>query len=98
MSFHDAEVLSLRLDRSGPTLELDVEVFAQQPDARLVRLRFRNVTDLEIGEFNDQNVLFDLRAERGDDDLYDVTLLSSYGLGGYFRCATIEAVPTQADA
>jgi hypothetical protein len=38
--FHDAEVLAIRLDREGPTLELDVEVFAQLPEAQLVRLRF----------------------------------------------------------
>ena len=50
--FHDAEVLAIRLDREGPTLELDVDVFAQMPEAQLVRLRFTNVSDLEIGGFN----------------------------------------------
>jgi Immunity protein 50 len=89
VSFHDAEVLAVRIDRNGPTLDLDVEVFAQLPEARLVRLRFSDVSEVEIGGFNEQNVLFDLRAERGEGDLYDVRLESSYGLGGSFRCAAI---------
>jgi hypothetical protein len=90
--FHDAEVLAIRLDREGPTLELDVEVFAQLPEAQLVRLRFTDVSDLEIGGFNGQNVLFDLRVEPGADDLFDVTLESSYGLGGSFRCAGVTSL------
>lgn len=91
--FHDAEVLAVRVDRDGPTLELDVEVFAQLPEAQLVRLKFSDVSELEISGFNEQNVLFDLRAERGDDDLYDVRLEASYGLGGSFRCGAITTVP-----
>lgn len=89
VSFHDAEVRAVRLDRDGPTLDVDVEVFAQLPESRLVRLRFSDVSEVEIGGFNGQSVLFDLRAERGEDDLYDVTLESSYGLGGSFRCVAI---------
>ena len=90
--FHDAEVLAIRLDREGPTLELDVEVFAQLPEAQLVRLRFTDVCDVEIGGFNGQNVLFDLVVEPGGDGLFTISLQSSYGVGGSFRCAGIASL------
>jgi hypothetical protein len=89
VSFHDAEVLAVRLNRDGPTVELDVEVFAQLPEARIERLRFSEVTELEIGGLNEQNVLFDLKADPSADGVWDVTLQSTYGLGGSFRCASI---------
>ena len=90
LPYHDAEVLRVSLDRQGPTLELDVEVFAQQPEARIERLRFLDVSEVEIGGFNEQNVLFDVKAEQGSDGMWDVMLQSSYGLGGEFRCRTVE--------
>ena len=95
LPFHDAEVLTVRLDRDGPTMELDIEVFAQLPEARTERLRFREISDLEIGGLNEQNVLFNVVAERAADGLWDVTLQSSYGLGGTFRCVSIEALPSR---
>jgi hypothetical protein len=92
--FHDAEVLAMRFDRAGPTLEVDVEVFAQLPEARIERIRFTNVSDVELGGLNEQNVLFDLKADSAADGRWDVTLQSTYGLGGSFRCAAIESLPT----
>jgi hypothetical protein len=89
VSFHDAEVVAVRLDRGGPTLEMEVELVAQLPEARVVRLRFHDVTELALEDFNHQNVLFDLRAEE-DGGGYVVTLDSSFGLGGSFRCTRIE--------
>jgi hypothetical protein len=93
LPFHDAEVLAVRLDRDGPTMELDIEVFAQLPQARTERLRFRKVSELEIRGLNEQNVLFNVVADRAADGLWEVTLQSSYGLGGTFRCRSIEALP-----
>jgi hypothetical protein len=90
LPFHDAEVVRLLLDRDGPTLELDIEVFAQLPKARIERLRFLDVDEVEIGGFNEQNVLFDVKAERGSDGLWNVKLQSSYGLNGEFRCRTVQ--------
>jgi hypothetical protein len=91
VSFHDAEVHALRLDRVVPTLELDVAVVF--PEERMLRLRFENVTDVELDGFNEQNVLFDVKVAAADDDgLLEVELQSSYGIGGSFRCASIVAV------
>jgi hypothetical protein len=48
------------------------------------------VSAVEIGGFNEQNVLFDLKAERASDGLWDVKLESSYGLAGEFRCRSVQ--------
>jgi Immunity protein 50 len=87
VSFHDAEVQALRLDREGPTLHLDVAVAF--PELRIVHLRFERVTDVELDGFNEQNVLFDLKVVTANDGRLDVELQSSYGLGGSLRCASI---------
>lgn len=81
-SFHDAEVLSIYLDRSGedgPIIEARVHVFrmTDQVDARgyfvltnhsLVTLRCENVLLRELRWFNSQNVLSGLGIEAIDPD------------------------------
>jgi hypothetical protein len=89
LPYHDAEILRVLLDRGGPTLELDLELFAQLPEARGVRLRFTDVTELELGDFNAQNVLFDLLAEPRPGHRLGIELQSSYGLGGSFECSGV---------
>ena len=89
ISFHDAEIRVVRLDRDGPTLDIEVEVAAQLPNAHVVQLRFGQVSDLEIRGLNEQNVLFDVRVEQGADGRYGVALESSYGLSGSFRCTSV---------
>jgi hypothetical protein len=91
VSFHDAEVLALWLNRAGPTLEIDVAVVF--PERRTLRVRFDHVTDVELDGFNEQNVLFDLKVVASDDGLLDVEFQSSYGVGGSLRCASIAAIP-----
>lgn len=74
-TFHDAEVIWVRLDRggagAGPSLEALVHTFemTNQVDAAgfyvlrnnvLVHLRFAGVSDLKLDDFNEQNVLFGL--------------------------------------
>jgi len=93
ISFHDAEVLALRLDRQGPTLELDIEAYAQTPSAQTVRLRFGGVSDLRLGDFNHQNVLFDLEIIQSLDGTWEVRLDPSHGVDAFFRCTSVEAVP-----
>jgi hypothetical protein len=48
LSFHDSEVLAVRFDRDGPAIEVDIELFAQQPDARIVTLRLDGVSEVEL--------------------------------------------------
>jgi hypothetical protein len=75
-SFHDAEVIALRLDREAgeggtPALELGVHLWEMtndvDPDGFYVRrhhtittLRFADIDDLDLGGFNGQNVIADL--------------------------------------
>ena len=89
VSFHDAEVLAIRVDRVGPTVEVEVEALPNTPRAARYILRFGEVSDLELGGVNEQNVLFDLTAA-ADPHGWDVRLEPSYGLGAAFTCRTIE--------
>jgi hypothetical protein len=87
--FHDAEIVSLHLHRGGPSLRLELEVLPGTPAAYSVVLVFEDVSDLELGGFNNQNVLFDLqRVPRGAGG-WDVELHSSYGVGGRFDCSDV---------
>jgi hypothetical protein len=89
-SFHDAEILSCRIERRGPTVEIDVEAFAGTERAVRYRLRFLEVTELELQGVSEQNVVFDLTAVHGGDS-WDVTIVPSYGLSGTLRCREIES-------
>ncbi len=84
-SFHDAEVVRLVLDRSGPegpTLEAQIHVFAatSEVDATghyvlknhtLVTLRFTEVALENLQWFNKQNVLFELAIVDIDPDAHE---------------------------
>lgn len=117
-SFHDAEVVSIRLDRGSatgpegeavkPTLEADIYVFEMtdhvEPDGfyesrkhTLVTFAFRGIEELELKEFNHQNVLFEL----GFQDISDrhlevvkwaVNFASSFGVEASFLCNEIAVV------
>jgi Immunity protein 50 len=78
-SFHDAEVLGLRLDsgqRSNavPSLELDVHLFTAGDQAAdgsiewtthtLATLLFKRIEQVALDGFGPQNVLFDLDLQR----------------------------------
>lgn len=77
-SFHDAEVISIQLDRSGddgPSLEARVHVFCMTSDVdargffvltdhTLVSLRFSNLILLNLKWFNAQNSLSDLSVQQ----------------------------------
>jgi hypothetical protein len=109
-SFHDAEVLSLALERgerdiSGPTLETRIHVFEMTSEVdenkrlvlknhSIVRFRFSEIIDLEINEFNHQNVLSGLYIERNQDQgsetpLFKVTFEGIYGMHADFHCRGI---------
>lgn len=110
-SFHDAEVDAARLGsgrRVGgpPTLELDIYLLAQsvitadgprESGAIVATLRFEDISDVELGAFNHQNVLFDLVIQdlppsETDPASIRVELQSSWGLTGAFRCARIAVI------
>jgi hypothetical protein len=60
-------------------------------------LRFSNVCELEIGDFNNQNAILDLHLEDAGMHpqgpglrAYRVTIQPAFGLGGSFLCGSIE--------
>jgi len=112
-AFHDAEVVRLVLDRCGGpahTNYLDLVVHAwQQTDVRdavghferrdhvLVHLRFADVDELSLDDFNRQNVLFTIRVNpaEGRADMahgLEVELEPAYGLGGRWVCGSAAVI------
>src|SRR5689334_4858170 len=80
-NFHDAEVLSLALDREGPSLvtriwtfqvdrnELDSQGCYKRRKYSVITFRFAGVEDLVIEGFNIQNVLSAIIFEPSDKGL-----------------------------
>jgi hypothetical protein len=105
-SFHDAEVLAMRLDSGQrtdgkPSVELDIHVFdidGVLPDGHLnfvrhtlATLRFEGAEAVELDGFGPQNVLDelvleDLGSKAPGAARVGVSLPSTNGLGGTFRC------------
>ena len=91
-SFHDAEVLSVRLDNGQRTdgrvaVELDVHIFEITGETdeygyyvfrlhTLVTLRFDGACEIELEDFGPQNVLDGLELELADEPAVDAARLS----------------------
>jgi Immunity protein 50 len=97
-SFHDAEVVSVHLNRSGQSF-LDVHAWllgAPDPVTGqlgregecLVRFTLSDVTDLELADFSEQNVVAGLSLLR-DGSGWRLKLAPCYGLAGYIKCADV---------
>jgi hypothetical protein len=103
-SFHDAEVMRVSLDRSGPagpsldvvihlfemTNEVDAKGFFVRRHHTEVTLRFDGIVELNLREFNRQNVLAGLEiAQVGQSGIarFRVSMPSSYGMEAEFECA-----------
>jgi hypothetical protein len=94
-SFHDAEVISVHLNRStASSLVLHTWEITKEVDERgyyvlakhvLVEFLMKEVSGLSLNGFNHQNVIFGLAIERAENG-YRLTLEDCYGIAG-----TIEA-------
>jgi hypothetical protein len=101
-SFHDAEVLAVRLDsgqRSDGVVRLQLDIHLLPVDGQrhhtLATLEFEEIEEVELDGFGPQNVLFDLVLEEvrlAAGRQIQVELQSSNGLGGTFRCRQIVVV------
>src|SRR4051794_18908164 len=91
-SFHDAEILSLELNRKGVskfrihtwemTKEVDSESFYKLVKHVVVEFAFERITQLSFEGFNHQNVIFGLSLESSERG-WLVTLEDCYGLSGH---------------
>jgi hypothetical protein len=113
-AFHDAEVVSMTLDRQGlggfqgPTLDAVIHVWEMTSEVdekgyfvlrhhTLAKLRFFQVAELRLEQFNEQNVLFNLAfTDISEQQLasapYHVELSPSYGVFADFNCQAITVV------
>ena len=83
-NFHDAEIISLSLARKGKSVLRVYPYYPQKPAT--VDFIFENVTDIELQDFSDQNVIMSLRIEIATDqngeNVYRLVLGPCYGLAG----------------
>ena len=109
-SFHDAEVVGFALERSepfeaGPRIVADVHAFEMTDQIAedgtyvlknhtLISFHFAGVDQVQLGGFNNQNVLWDLTVtDISDRQLstlkYEVSFASSFGMGAHFLCRKV---------
>ena len=105
-SFHDSEVVSVRLDRGErrPRLDIQVHVFERtlDVDARgyyitkdhtLATLRFDAVESLSIADFNHQNVVDEIElAQEEGGGLIQVRWPGINGLDASFKCQSVSVI------
>lgn len=83
-SFHDAEIISLHLARTGESV---LRIYPYYPDnPASVDFVLEGVSDLELADFSAQNVIFALDMEAVVDQTKErairLTLSPCYGLAG----------------
>ena len=104
-SFHDAEVISLTLDRQGPKLvflihawemtdEVDDNGYFRKKKHSRVRFICDQIDEMSLDGFNHQNVLFEiaikkLREEEKDQESWGVVLDPSFGLTAEIKCRSM---------
>ena len=110
-SFHDAEVLRFSVDRygeHGPTVECVIHVYEGTKDIdpeglyilknhSLVTFRFLAIVELEVSDFNQQNVLWDLEIINIEEPQleqvkFSVMFPASFGMSASFQCLDVEVV------
>jgi len=100
-SFHDAEVLKLELDRTEPSITLqlfafqttsttDSEGYYKRIHECIVTFRFHSVEDVSLEGFNHQNVVAGISFERRAR--VDVLIEPLHGIAGSFSCSSAEVV------
>ena len=105
-SFHDAEVWSLTYQRIPDGFSVIAVIHAFQMTGEVddrrhfvlknhcqVRIRFERCSEVSLGGFNVQNVLFELAIDEPEDAPaglpYLVWFDTSYGLEGSLRCSRV---------
>jgi Immunity protein 50 len=98
-SFHDAEVVSVSLNRVGVSTVVvhtwDITKYAAKRDGKsvvdksiLVELSFEQITDLSLEDFSVQNVLGELKFRKTPTG-FRLELRPLFGIGGYIEAQAI---------
>ena len=85
-TFHDAEVVQLRLDRDGPSV-LRILTGADGQTA-IVKFVLDQVWDISLAGFNHQNVIARLEVEVATTGA-TVTLFPCFGLSGHIKAESL---------
>jgi len=99
--FHDAEVLSLSLDRLDASAALKVHTFQVTPevDSRghfictrhvIVTFTLKSISSIELRDFNHQNALYGLSLNRTENGEFRLDMEPAFGLFGYIQAADVE--------
>jgi hypothetical protein len=107
-SFHDAEIHEIKLKRNiavgGTQLELIIHLFQIIPEVdergfykstkhNFVTIRFEEIAEMQLEDFNHQNCILDLEIDKSaKEDSFKVDIYSSYGCNGSFKCKRIEVI------
>jgi hypothetical protein len=98
-SFHDAEVTRIHINRSGPSY-MDVHAFRMTSEVTptghyrcdkhaVVTFEFEDIAEMELYDFNFQNVISGLTFVRTEESLLKVTLHACYGAHGFVMAKKI---------
>jgi hypothetical protein len=98
-SFHDAEILSVELNRRG-TSRIRIHTWNMTTDVNaaggykidkhcVVLFLLEEISYLELADFSGQNVIFGLQIEKQEAE-YRLELSPCYGLAGYVVAKSIE--------
>ena len=97
-TFHDAEIVSLHLNRRGPssllihiwemTNKVDEKGFYELEKQAVVEFVFEDISELELGGFSHRNVIFGLELLKKDRG-FVLTLDQCYGLAGTFEAEKV---------
>jgi len=85
--FCDAKIKSFSNDSGVINITIDY-IDSDQSKSALIDLKFSDVSQVELSELKSENVI-DLLKISGNEP-YEVVIEPCYGLGGAFKCSTIE--------
>ena len=97
---HDAEVLSVELKRDGrPSVVLTIKAIPYDPSGKtgqaLLQLLFKDVEEVELRDFNEQNVVWNLFVEP-QGPKRRLVISPTYGLGGGLLFSEAEVLRAEA--
>lgn len=89
-TFHDAEVVTVKMDRQGPNIEIilkDINT-KNQSCFCLITLEFKNIVDVNLRDFNHQNVLSSIKFQKEKNCIHSL-INTNFGLYGFIRSKNV---------
>lgn len=99
-NFHDDEILSVYLERSSPDIEVLIKSSQRLSKADIekdviknckIKLKFSRIKEMELKDFNNQNVIYDILFEQSEDEI-KTRIRSSYDLEGSIISSEVSVI------